>query len=122
MYKRKSKYGVHRVDFNSDLEYQAAFQRAYRKAHVGFVRKCNLGAKGITPEDYDRMFVAQEGMCAVCKTTETGSNQHGKQSFCVDHNHETGKVRGLLCHNCNRAEGLLKGNAQALADYLKRYE
>lgn len=34
----------------------------------------------------------------------------------------TGKIRGLLCNNCNRAEGLLNGNAQALADYLKEHE
>jgi hypothetical protein len=122
--KRNSKYGLHREDFNSELEYLAAYRRAYRKTHKGKaqVRTMNLKRFGVTQEWYLEKLQAQEGGCAVCGQTNPGLNSRGQlQSFAVDHDHKTGKVRGLLCHNCNRAEGLLKGNAQALANYLKGY-
>lgn len=53
---------------------------------------------GITVEDYDVMLEAQNGVCAVC----LGSCSLGKR-LAVDHNHETGEVRGLLCFRCNSA-------------------
>ncbi len=59
---------------------------------------------GISKEDYKKLFEKQNGKCAICELTF-------KESLCVDHNHKTGKVRGLLCHNCNRAIGLFKDNA-----------
>ena len=61
---------------------------------------------GITVEEYDRMLAAQNGVCAIC----SGINADGKR-LAVDHNHETGKLRGLLCHRCNIAIGLLKDSA-----------
>jgi len=49
---------------------------------------------GISSKDYFIMLDAQNGKCAICdKTTE--------EKLCVDHDHKTGKVRGLLCRNCN---------------------
>ena len=41
----------------------------------------------------------QEGLCAICGLPETDKR------FCVDHNHKTGVVRGLLCANCNKGLG-----------------
>ena len=85
-------------------------------------RKYQLRDKyGITEEDYDKMFLEQQGKCAICETTE----QTGKwQRFGVDHCHKTGKVRALLCNECNRGMGLLKDNADLLrkaANYLEKY-
>lgn len=52
---------------------------------------------GITPEDYDGLYDKQKGKCAIC-----GKHQSElKRRLCVDHDHNTGKVRGLLCHKCN---------------------
>lgn len=51
---------------------------------------------GITVEHYDRMFADQNGVCAICKEAAA---EH------VDHDHKTGRVRGLLCFNCNGALG-----------------
>lgn len=45
-----------------------------------------------------------------------------KRSFCVDHNHNTGTVRGLLCHNCNSSLGLLKENVSILEKMIKYIE
>jgi len=62
---------------------------------------------GITLEDFDRMVESQNGLCAICDGENVKIN--GKiVSLAVDHNHETGKVRGLLCNGCNTSLGRLK--------------
>ena len=60
----------------------------------------------ITPEDYDRMLVEQDGCCAACGVVVVDPD--------VDHDHSTGEVRGLLCGPCNRALGALNDNVEAL--------
>ena len=62
---------------------------------------------GITIEDFDRMVESQNGLCAICE----GENVkiRGKVvALAVDHNHKTGKVRGLLCNGCNTSLGRFK--------------
>jgi Recombination endonuclease VII len=86
--------------------------------HRPYSRKYILKQYGLTPEDYERMLTEQGGLCAVCRTDTPG---RGKPSWNVDHDHETGAVRGLLCHNCNMALGMLGDcveTAQALVSYL----
>jgi len=83
------------------------------------VRKWRLKKNfGLTPEDVDRMLASQDGQC-VCGATDAGF----KKDWAVDHCHETQKIRGLLCHPCNVALGLLKDDPvrlRVLADYLER--
>lgn len=68
-------------------------------------RKRHLGRKyGITPEQWDAMFAAQSGVCAICKVPDR-TGKHGK--LVVDHCHSTGRVRGLLCTPCNISIGIL---------------
>jgi Recombination endonuclease VII len=75
---------------------------------------------GITLEQYAELSDKQGGVCRICKSVcTTGHN------LSVDHNHVTGRVRALLCKNCNNAIGLLKDDstvAQSAADYLKEFE
>jgi hypothetical protein len=52
---------------------------------------------GVTSEQYEAMLAAQGGGCAIC------GNPPKTRRLDVDHDHRTGKVRGLLCHRCNRA-------------------
>lgn len=73
---------------------------------------------GLTPADYDLMLASQGG-CAVCGTSHPGSSA---KYFAVDHNHNNGKVRGLLCSNCNRAIGLLKDSPKLLHDAARYLE
>lgn len=77
---------------------------------------------GIKLSDYKRMLEEQDNKCAICKGPGflIGTNNH-KVLLVVDHCHTTGRVRGLLCHNCNRALGLLQDkqeNVQRALDYL----
>lgn len=69
-------------------------------------RDWNLGRYGITSKDYDDMMKDQENACAICKV---------QIKLFVDHDHATGKVRGLLCHACN----IILGNAKDSPDILR---
>lgn len=79
---------------------------------------------GITVEEYDALYEAQGGLCALCKNPET-QTRHGKvKVLAVDHCHATDKVRGLLCHACNCALGYLRDDPvliRAAADYVESY-
>lgn len=55
--------------------------------------------------DYDNLLSKQGGMCALCP--RRSADRDGTLKLFVDHCHKTGRVRGLLCHNCNAALGML---------------
>ncbi len=61
---------------------------------------------GLTNEQYESLLKSQNYMCAICRTHQKDL----KMPLHVDHNHTTGKVRGMLCRDCNLALGLLKDN------------
>lgn len=90
-------------------EEKAAYNAARTKELTLYRRKCNLYYKyGITLKEYDEMLESQGNACAICgKTPE----ENGKRLY-VDHNHKTGKVRGLLCANCNKALGFFQDNPE----------
>lgn len=67
-------------------------------------------------EEYNALRSTQSGMCGICKTTTF--NGVGK-TLAVDHNHETGEVRGLLCHSCNTALGGFKDSTEFLFNAIK---
>lgn len=73
---------------------------------------------GITLQDYVDMFKKQGEVCAICK-----EECKTKKSLSVDHDHNSGKVRGLLCNRCNRALGMFQDSPPLLlraAEYLNR--
>ncbi len=84
-------------------------QRNPKKYQDDLRRNRYLRWYGITIEDYDQMFEIQKGKCAICGTTRPHFRKNVKH-FNVDHNHETGTVRGLLCNTCNRGLGLFRDN------------
>jgi len=76
---------------------------------------------GITLEDYNIMFLKQEGKCAICGTHQR--DLKGKLN--MDHDHITDKVRGLLCRKCNWGLGQFNDRASLLEKaiiYLDKYE
>jgi hypothetical protein len=112
-------------------EYSKAYQRrpavqaykarlAARPHEVRKRKNNNLRRYKITVEDFEQMLLEQNGRCANpgCLTTEPG----GRGDFSVDHDHATGKVRGLLCLACNCAAGYLRddpGKMRGLAVYVE---
>ena len=65
---------------------------------------------GITNADFNRMFNEQDGRCFICNVHQSDIDR----TFCVDHNHVTGKVRKLLCFHCNAVIGLVNESAEIL--------
>lgn len=64
---------------------------------------------GITIECYEQLKINQNNQCLICE------NELGKgRDIAIDHDHKTGKVRGILCGNCNKGIGFLKENVQFL--------
>ena len=63
---------------------------AARKTHL----KCNYN---MTVDEYDELYQKQNGVCAICGKKESHRNKYGVRRLSVDHNHSTGKIRGLLC-------------------------
>lgn len=91
---------------------------------VGFSissRGTHLKAKyGIDHSEYERILQLQNGRCAICKTKNPG----GRGLFHVDHDHITGKIRGLLCLMCNAGLGMFRDNYCFVfnaSEYLARY-
>ena len=73
---------------------------------------------GLSLEEYNQKLVTQNGVCAICKQPELSIRRGSYKSLDVDHNHETGEIRGLLCSACNAALGLLKEDAQRIESLL----
>lgn len=71
---------------------------------------------GITPEEWDEMLANQNGACAICMTPQTTRKLH------TDHDHRTGKIRGLLCTNCNHAIGALMDDPDLLRSAIQYLE
>lgn len=79
-------------------------------------------AYSISVDDYKKLYEDQNGKCAICGNK---SNLGRKEKLCVDHNHKTNKVRGLLCDLCNKGIGSLKDdikNVKAALTYLEKYD
>lgn len=70
---------------------------------------------GVSPEQYDEMFISQGGCCGICDTHQDDQTS----SMAVDHCHTTMRVRGLLCNKCNTAIGLLKDDPLVVLEAAK---
>lgn len=94
-------------------EYMRNYMREYYKGHSTPLYNRNyhlVSTYKLTLGSYNEMLTQQNGCCAIC-----GRHQSEfKKSLGVDHNHITGKVRGLLCNNCNRSLGLLLVDEQGI--------
>lgn len=74
---------------------------------------------GITLDEYRKILEKQKGVCAICGKPETSTFKGKLRHLSVDHNHETGQVRGLLCNDCNAAIGFFKDDIEILANAIK---
>jgi hypothetical protein len=89
--------------------YRSECKACWNKSVNKHARSWHLkAAYNLSLEDYDKIFDKQNGVCAIC-----GKPQLTKRLF-VDHSHKTGRVRGLLCSNCNFLVGFAKDNSDIL--------
>lgn len=95
--KKKNRHAIIAYNNREDVK-QRRLARDYLKKY------------GIELKDYDLMLEAQGGGCQICKSTDP----KGQGRFHVDHNHETGEVRGLLCSHCNTGLGMFKDSPALL--------
>lgn len=86
-------------------------KEAYKKRAI---KSQNIRRYGVTPEDWEQMFETQGGRCKICKKHQSELSR----VFHIDHCHSTGKVRGLLCMNCNTGLGNFKDNPVLLSSAL----
>jgi hypothetical protein len=121
--KDTSKFSISRTRRRAVHSYCVDCDRArckiYYQSIKEQVREANLKSTyGITLSDFDSMLDAQKGRCAICLTDTPG----GKGRFHIDHDHDSGKVRGLLCTNCNLGIGNMKDSPAILLAAMKYLE
>ena len=94
-----------------------------------WMRNYQLVARyGITQDDYEQMLERQDHKCAMCGSLDPCmGGRHPvacerNRNFHVDHDHETGKVRGLLCSGCNQKLGVVEKYGALAAAYLRKIE
>ena len=86
----------------------------HKKEIISRTKKNNLKRKyGLLFQDYNQLFELQNGKCLICNNIEN------KRLLSVDHDHKTGKIRGLLCSNCNTGLGNFKDNSILLEKAIK---
>lgn len=112
------------ADFNRCRTRTDGRSATCRTCWAGYQAERTLRRKfGMTPVEFAARLAEQSGRCAICPA-EFGATRAGKkQRLAVDHCHETGKVRGLLCANCNNGLGRFKddpGLLERAAQYLRR--
>ena len=99
------------------------FKKNYPEEHKKRIHKYLLKTRyGITREEYDQFLEEQDNVCAICGCKETSKFKSRIRELSVDHNHKTGKIRGLLCHNCNNILGRAKDNPLILMKCIKYLE
>lgn len=97
----------------------SAYQKKNRKARTAYTKQWRLvNIYKITQDQYDQLVLKQENKCAICAKHRDDLDRE----LCIDHNHETNKVRGLLCYHCNVALGYFKDNISTLLSAAKYLE
>lgn len=85
--------------------------------HAHYAKQRKWEAAGVDAQRYQEMLREQNGVCAICHQPETSPDKaSGKtKDLAIDHDHETGAIRALLCSNCNRGLGLFNDSVELLA-------
>jgi hypothetical protein len=117
---RKRRYQERRKD--PDF-IKACIERSRNFANTSHGKRSNTNSYlkykfGITIEQREQMFKAQNGLCAIC-------NKPFGIKFHIDHNHATGKVRQVLCSKCNMALGLFNDDSNIIKnamEYLNKWQ
>lgn len=96
-------------------EHRTKYAIEYKNSHL-------LNRFGISLNEYSQIYMEQGGKCAICGGTHAGTRNGKDKTFAVDHDHKTGKVRGLLCEACNTGIGKLKDDPEVLRSAIRYLE
>lgn len=103
-------------------KYDKQYREKYREKYWDKNKNRHLKRQhNITIEDYNKLFDQQKGRCGICRKHQSTLSR----ALCVDHDHKTNRIRGLLCDKCNRAIGIFHdniGELMASVKYLKKYK
>jgi hypothetical protein len=105
------------------LAYASAKQEKFRQRNPEAVRISKLRKYGLSRAEYLALLARQNGLCALCGRPPVKLHRGGTH-LAVDHDHETGAVRGLLCTNCNTGLGCFRDDSDLLGraiEYLRRH-
>lgn len=114
---REKIQAYHKEYYETNKKILLEKSREYRqRPEVKFKRKQYELNKtyNISVEEYDKLWESQNGVCAICGQPETSIREGKIKPLSVDHDHETGKIRGLLCNRCNRALGMFEDSPDLL--------
>lgn len=103
-FSKQGKYRRSRCKACQKTENAGSYARLSEEKKAQYKRTERAKRYGLTLEEHDKLFYGHE-RCPICLTEDPGP-----KGWFIDHDHETGKVRGLLCSNCNFAIGHLKDN------------
>jgi len=96
------------------------YQANYRKTNAQKLRDKERKRKfGISSEKYSELLENQNGVCAICGNPETATRLGVVKALSVDHCHSTGRIRGLLCSDCNTGIGKLKDDVTILQNAIR---
>lgn len=99
------------------------YQKSFKTKNPNYFKNKHLEySYGIPLDEYDRMYSNQHGRCCICG--KHSDETHRKRLF-VDHCHKTGKIRGLLCQQCNTALGMASDDIDilcAMIGYLSEHK
>ena len=105
---------------HSTKEGKAAYQLEYREVRREDFRQQERERKfGLDLAQYSAMVAAQDNKCAICACAETATRKGRVKALAVDHDHVTGKIRGLLCVACNTGIGKFKDDRNLLLSAVK---
>ena len=97
--------------------------KKWKRENPEKVKKSKLKAKcknhSITEEEFRLMNEIQKGECLICKKDNKNNKDYKKRMLFIDHDHKTGKVRGLLCTKCNSGIGMFEDNIKLLEEAIK---
>lgn len=126
--KYKDGYGYRCKDCDKLVREKSRNGEGGQGTRDGYRRRKLIYNYNISPDTYDILLKEQDNLCAICGTDNpAGSGVENTRglSFAVDHDHETNKVRGLLCNLCNRALGFLRDSPETVKsayEYLKKHK
>jgi hypothetical protein len=93
----------------------ARWRKRHQERAIKTLRTILLRQYGLTDDDYAALLTSQDGVCAICGTNDPGRGNGGqRRHFSIDHDHLTGRVRGLLCDRCNRVLGRMDDSPELL--------